>query len=114
MHSGILTPAGTTLGPLVSVKMGVKQWILVSDPNLAYELFNVNGRYSSERPYSTYMSKYYAMNCKGLTSGNPCNQWKKTRAAGNLSKPTYVKRKLFNTKYSHSNTSSLAQESRTA
>ncbi|KAI8143136.1 cytochrome P450 [Fennellomyces sp. T-0311] len=69
------------LGPIISIQMGVKQWLSISDPYLAYEIFNVNGRYTSDRPYTTYLSEFFSLNSKGITTGNPSQQWKKTRAA---------------------------------
>ncbi|KAI9264098.1 cytochrome P450 [Phascolomyces articulosus] len=69
------------LGPLFTVRMGVKQWVCVSEPYLAHQIFGVHGRYTSARPHTTYLCDYYALGRKGIVAGNPSLQWKKTRGA---------------------------------
>ncbi|KAI9268823.1 cytochrome P450 [Phascolomyces articulosus] len=70
------------LGPIISIKMGVQQWISVGEPHLAYQIFNgKNGKYTSSRPHTTFLSKYYASGSKGIVIGNPSTQWNKTRGA---------------------------------
>ncbi|KAI9496351.1 cytochrome P450 [Zychaea mexicana] len=76
-----LTNWNKELGPIISVKMGVRQWVVVSDPFLAHEIFNVNGRFTSERPQTPFFSDHYAMGGKGIAGANPSLLWKKTRAA---------------------------------
>ena len=64
--------------------MGVKQWVCVSEPQLAHQIFGINGRFTSARPHTTYLSDYYSLGSKGIVVANPTMQWKKTRAAGGL------------------------------
>ncbi|KAI9488241.1 cytochrome P450 [Zychaea mexicana] len=69
------------LGPIIMVRMGVKQWVCVSEPHLAHLIFGVNGKYTSARPHTTFLCDYYALGSKGIVAGNPSIQWKKTRGA---------------------------------
>ncbi|KAI7855699.1 cytochrome P450 [Circinella umbellata] len=69
------------LGPIISVKMGVQNWISVGEPYLANKIFNVNGKYTSNRPLTTFLSKHYSCGNKGIVIGNPSDEWNKTRGA---------------------------------
>ncbi|KAI9264099.1 cytochrome P450 [Phascolomyces articulosus] len=69
------------LGPIYSIRMGVKQWVFVNDPYLAHEIFNVNGRFTADRPHTTFFMDHYALGGKGIAGANPSLLWKRTRAA---------------------------------
>ena len=62
--------------------MGVQNWISVGEPHLAYNIFNVNGKYTANRPLTTFLSKHYSCGSKGIVIGNPSNEWNRTRRAG--------------------------------
>ncbi|KAI8138877.1 cytochrome P450 [Fennellomyces sp. T-0311] len=68
------------LGPIMCVDMGVKRWVFLGDPYLAYDIFNINSNATSHRPFQTYTHQYYSKN-QGIAFANPSNEWNKTRAA---------------------------------
>ncbi|CAO3645249.1 unnamed protein product [Cunninghamella blakesleeana] len=68
-------------GPVISVKMGVKNFVMLSDPQIAHEIFVSQGTYTSDRPYHTFMSVYYSHGGRGLGSSNATKSWKKSRTA---------------------------------
>ena len=48
------------LGPIFKIRMGVINWILVDDPELAHKIFVTNGAEASNRPNSHFGFKYYS------------------------------------------------------
>ncbi|KAI7871153.1 cytochrome P450 [Spinellus fusiger] len=50
------------LGPIVHVKMGVQDFIFISDPTIAHEIFNVNGGITTLRPPNKFGDGAYSMN----------------------------------------------------
>lgn len=42
------------LGPIIRLRMGVQNWIMVNDPILAHKIFVVKGAETSHRPHNTY------------------------------------------------------------
>lgn len=53
MHRG-------NLGPIIQLQMGVKRWIVISDPELAHEIFVNNGAHASSRPQDSFSHDHYA------------------------------------------------------
>jgi hypothetical protein len=47
-------------GPIIRVRMGVQNFIFISDPYLANKIFSGFGAHSSGRPYSTFVAKQYS------------------------------------------------------
>ena len=41
--------------------MGVQSWILIGDPIIAHEIFMVNGRVTSDRPFQTFSTQVYSL-----------------------------------------------------
>ncbi|KAI9312910.1 cytochrome P450 [Dichotomocladium elegans] len=74
----MLTEWQKDLGPIMQIDMGVRRWVVITDPYLAHELMNIQGSITSGRP-SYMFSHVYARN-KGLLFANPNPLWKKTRA----------------------------------
>ncbi|CAO3645253.1 unnamed protein product [Cunninghamella blakesleeana] len=68
-------------GPIISVKMGVQKFVMLSDPHLAHEIFVTKGTHTSDRPYNTYMSDYYSHGGRGIACSNANKAWKKARTA---------------------------------
>ncbi|CAO3645241.1 unnamed protein product [Cunninghamella blakesleeana] len=68
-------------GPIISVKMGVKNFVMISEPSLAHQVFATQGAHTSDRPYHTFLSIYYSHGGRGLSCSNANKTWKKTRAA---------------------------------
>ncbi|KAI7871338.1 cytochrome P450 [Spinellus fusiger] len=54
------------LGPIIHFKMGVQDFLYISDPTIAHEIFNVNGNVTSLRPSNKFCEEYYSMNGRGL------------------------------------------------
>ncbi|KAI7864070.1 hypothetical protein BDF14DRAFT_1272352 [Spinellus fusiger] len=52
------------LGPIVHVKMGVQDFIFISDPIIAHEIFSVNGSITSLRPANNFCDGPYSNNGK--------------------------------------------------
>lgn len=47
------------LGPIINLKMGVQNWIMVDDPILAHKIFVARGAETAYRPYSVYGHEYH-------------------------------------------------------
>ncbi|KAI9300930.1 cytochrome P450 [Cunninghamella echinulata] len=67
-------------GPIINIKMGVQNYITISDPELAHELLVTHGIETSDRPDNTYLN-IYALGGKGIAFSNANNKWKKIRTA---------------------------------
>lgn len=52
------------VGPIYQLRMGVQNWIMVDDPEIAHKIFVTNGVNSSHRPESAYAQGYYSKNGK--------------------------------------------------
>lgn len=52
------------LGPIIKLRMGVQNWIMVNDPILAHKIFVVRGAETSHRPYNTYAHSNTALGGK--------------------------------------------------
>lgn len=52
------------IGPLYQLQMGMKTWIMISDPNIAHEIFVKNSIPTSSRPYQSFAVKIYGRNNK--------------------------------------------------
>lgn len=48
------------LGPIIKLKMGIRTFIVVDDPELAHKIFVTHGAATSYRPYTTYSYKYFS------------------------------------------------------
>ncbi|CAO3645431.1 unnamed protein product [Cunninghamella blakesleeana] len=68
-------------GPIISVGMGVQNFVMIADPKLAHEVFVTKGTYTSDRPYNTYMSDYYSHGGRGIACSDANKAWKKSRTA---------------------------------
>ncbi|CAO3644759.1 unnamed protein product [Cunninghamella blakesleeana] len=68
-------------GPIISVKMGVRNFVMISDPQIAHEIFVSQGTHTSDRPFHTFTSIYYSHGGRGLGRSNATKSWKKKRAA---------------------------------
>lgn len=69
------------LGPIIRIRMGVQNWISISDPILAHKIFVQHGNTTSCRPYGTYSYKHYSDHGKGVVFSNPGEGFKENRAA---------------------------------
>lgn len=48
-----------SLGPIINIRMGVQDWILIDDPFLAHKVFVTNGAATSYRPHNVYGHDYH-------------------------------------------------------
>ncbi|KAI9262142.1 cytochrome P450, partial [Phascolomyces articulosus] len=71
------------LGPVIRIQMGVKTWLMISDPHIAQELLVTNANSTSGRPFSTLTTKYRSMNGRGLISSGPTKSWRQVRTVAN-------------------------------
>ncbi|CAO3639618.1 unnamed protein product [Cunninghamella echinulata] len=67
-------------GPILKVKMGVQDYIMISDPELSHELFVTKGAITSDRPFSTYLN-LYSYPGRGIAFTNADKKWKQARTA---------------------------------
>lgn len=44
------------LGPILRIKMGVQDWVFISDPNIAHDIFVSQGAITSGRPIINFDS----------------------------------------------------------
>jgi hypothetical protein len=68
--------------PIIKVKMGVQEWIMIADPYLAHKIFVTNGAHTSARPFNTFCTTLYSCNQKGISYGEG-KDWKAGRSACN-------------------------------
>ncbi|KAI8982679.1 cytochrome P450 [Pilobolus umbonatus] len=68
-------------GPIIHIKMGMRHWLFIDDPQIAHKVFVNHGTHSSSRPQYTSTSKHYGCNGRGILSAPYGHSWKKTRAA---------------------------------
>ncbi|KAI9245377.1 cytochrome P450 [Phascolomyces articulosus] len=68
-------------GPIMKIYMGVQEWVMISDPLIAHEIFMTKGSVTSGRPYQLYTHEHYSIHQRGVAFPNPGKQWKKTRTA---------------------------------
>lgn len=54
MPAHTITKWHRELGPIIRVKMSVQDWVFISDPIVAQEVFAAQGSATSGRPYLTY------------------------------------------------------------
>ncbi|KAI7873064.1 cytochrome P450 [Spinellus fusiger] len=69
------------LGPLLHIKMGVQDFLFVSDPNIAHEIFTVNGSITTLRPSNKFNDHFYNVNKCGITFAGTKSKLKESRAA---------------------------------
>ncbi|KAI7863483.1 cytochrome P450 [Spinellus fusiger] len=69
------------LGPIIHVKMGNKDFVFISDPVIAYKVFNVNGSITSLRPPNKFIDEYLFMNGRGLVFSNSEKKMKELRSS---------------------------------
>ncbi|KAI7872669.1 cytochrome P450 [Spinellus fusiger] len=69
------------LGPLLHIKMGVKDFLFISDPNIAHEIFTVNGGITTLRPSNKFNDDFYNVNKRGITFAGTKSKLKDSRAA---------------------------------
>ncbi|GAA5808616.1 hypothetical protein MFLAVUS_002008 [Mucor flavus] len=69
------------LGPLINLKMGVKNWVLVDDPILAQKIFVSNGVKTSFRSRNVFTYDHYSKGGMGLAFAQPDDRWKFSRSA---------------------------------
>ncbi|KAI9274024.1 cytochrome P450 [Helicostylum pulchrum] len=69
------------LGPIINLKMGVQNWILVDDPVLAHKIFVTKGMETSYRPHNVYAHDHYSFGGKGISFSQPDGVWKVSRTA---------------------------------
>ncbi|KAG2228138.1 hypothetical protein INT45_009184 [Circinella minor] len=68
-------------GSIMKVYMGVQEWIMISDPLMAHEIFMTKGSVTSGRPFQLYTHQYYSINQRGVAFPNPDKRWKNARTA---------------------------------
>ncbi|CAO3576608.1 unnamed protein product [Absidia cylindrospora] len=69
------------LGPLLRLKMGKQQWIMISDPFIGHDIFMTHGAKTSGRPTGSYGYDIYAYNGRGIVFADNTKKWKNTRTA---------------------------------
>ncbi|KAI7871261.1 cytochrome P450 [Spinellus fusiger] len=50
------------LGPILHIKMGVQDFVFISDPIIAHEVFNVNGNITTLRPSNKFADAFRSLN----------------------------------------------------
>ncbi|KAI7865851.1 cytochrome P450 [Spinellus fusiger] len=69
------------LGPIIHIKMGAKDFIIISDPGLAHKVFVTNGVSTSSRPPHRFSDKYHSHDGRGVIFANYGKRWTDARAA---------------------------------
>ncbi|KAG2237331.1 hypothetical protein INT48_009064 [Thamnidium elegans] len=70
------------LGPIINLKMGIRNWFMVDDPVLAQKIFVTNGAKTSFRAHHVFSYDHYSMGGMGLAFSQPDERWKVSRSAG--------------------------------
>ncbi|KAI7866026.1 cytochrome P450, partial [Spinellus fusiger] len=71
------------LGSIIKVKMGVKDFVVISDPLIAHEVFVKNGSITSSRPYQKFGTEYYSLGGRGVFFTDHGKRWRKARTTVN-------------------------------
>ncbi|KAI8375700.1 cytochrome P450 [Choanephora cucurbitarum] len=61
--------------------MGVQDWIFISEPSLAHEVFVAQGALTSGRPYITWGNKIFGEGDRGVVFNDYNKNWKNARTA---------------------------------
>ncbi|KAI8090424.1 cytochrome P450 [Thamnidium elegans] len=69
------------LGPIINLKMGIRNWFMVDDPVLAQKIFVTNGAKTSFRAHHVFSYDHYSMGGMGLAFSQPDERWKVSRSA---------------------------------
>ncbi|KAI7866657.1 cytochrome P450 [Spinellus fusiger] len=69
------------LGPIIHIKMGVQDFILISDPKLAHKIFVTNGNITSSRPNHSFIKNHYTYGGRGVAFSQNGKNWTKARTA---------------------------------
>ncbi|KAI9250291.1 cytochrome P450 [Sporodiniella umbellata] len=69
------------LGPVIRVKMGSLNWVLISDPEALHEILAKQGKSTSGRPELTFISEVNSPNDSGIAFASYGRKWKNTRNA---------------------------------
>ncbi|KAI7858756.1 cytochrome P450 [Circinella umbellata] len=67
------------LGPIFYMKVGVRPFLIISDPNIAHELLVSNGRFTSSRPNDNIVEDFFGHDARGLIASPPDKKWKTLR-----------------------------------
>ncbi|KAI8140222.1 cytochrome P450 [Fennellomyces sp. T-0311] len=65
-------------GPIFQIKLGVQNWVVISDRYMAHDILGVKGSITGGRPHNTF-SKYHAPNHGGFGLISPDQTWKQNR-----------------------------------
>ncbi|KAI8327318.1 cytochrome P450 [Blakeslea trispora] len=68
-------------GPIIRVKMGVQDWVFISEPALGHEVFVAQGAQTSGRPYITWGNKIHGEGNRGVVFNDYNKNWKNARTA---------------------------------
>ncbi|KAG2230874.1 hypothetical protein INT48_003037 [Thamnidium elegans] len=69
------------LGPILKVKMGVQDWVFISDPMIAQEIMATQGAITSGRPYLTFGNGISGKGGRGIVFADYNKNWKNARTA---------------------------------
>ncbi|KAG1032288.1 hypothetical protein G6F43_013802 [Rhizopus delemar] len=69
------------LGPIFRIKMGVQNWMFISHPILAHDIFVTRGTSTSGRPYVTFGNGVHGEGNRGIIFADYGKSWKNTRTA---------------------------------
>ncbi|KAI8334337.1 cytochrome P450 [Chlamydoabsidia padenii] len=73
-----LTKWNQEFGPLIQLKMGNQNWVIIADPYIAHDIFMTNGAVASDRPVHTFFD-YYSHFGRGISCANANKKWKQAR-----------------------------------
>ncbi|KAI8334338.1 cytochrome P450 [Chlamydoabsidia padenii] len=73
-----LTKWNQELGPLIQLKMGNQNWVIIADPYIAHDIFMTNGAVTSDRPVHTFFD-YRSHFGRGIACANANKKWKQAR-----------------------------------
>lgn len=68
-------------GPILHIKMGVQDWVYISDPEVGQEVFATQGALSSGRPYLVFGNGISGEGERGLAFTDYGKRWKNARSA---------------------------------
>ncbi|KAI7867257.1 cytochrome P450 [Spinellus fusiger] len=71
------------LGPILYIKMGVQDFVFISDPAIAHEVFNVKGGINNSRPSFKFADCLFSMNGRGLSFAKDKKKFKESMLAAN-------------------------------
>ncbi|CEG72390.1 hypothetical protein RMATCC62417_07956 [Rhizopus microsporus] len=77
----VITKWHQEYGPIIKIKMGVQNWLLLGDPQVSHEILVSKGLVTAGRPEHTFLGKIHGKGGRGVVMVDYGEKWKDARNA---------------------------------